>query len=688
MRTLAKAFFVVVAVIAFTALSIYAYLSVLDAEGFRDDIAQVVKSTTGRDLVINGDISFEIFPAPKLVVESVSLSNAKWGVHPTLISADRVIAEVALVPLFSRTISIRRIILLRPVLNLERNNRGNSNWNLWNSSSSSDGSSALAIDVSNVDMSNGRISYLQHGEESPSVLKVQKLKLRSKGFLRPLDVWFTGQLNNRAFQISGETGSLATLFKNEPFAVDLRMSSGGVVATFNGGIKRPMEFRGIGAKLTLSARDFGRFLSRHRRPDSEPVVLTGQGRVRDKNNRYVLDKLELAIGMSDLTGSISVGRSNGRTHVRGALGSKFMDVDSILPKADRNKRAPDVRLIPGWPLPVESLRSVDADIDYSGRRLVLRGMEFDRLQMKVGLHSGRMEIKPRSGLYGGKLDGRITLDARPGTPRLLMEIRGTRVNMGEMLNALKSKRVMSGGIGQLYFKLEGAGSNPRAIAASMNGRFLTSIGPGQINNSAIKRIGADVLMQLVRTFDPAEKSGQVTRMQCGVVLFDVEKGIAMTDRGIAVETKRMNVIGSGTINFRTEAIDLALRAQPRDGVGLSASTLGNMIRVGGTLAAPDSRMDAVGALKTGASVGAAVATGGISLLVQGLFNRATADTTPCRTALKVSESAPKVAPRPSSREASEGSAQQAPGSPDSSGSKSLGDAIKGIGRRIRGMFEN
>ncbi|NIQ36282.1 MAG: hypothetical protein GTN86_10250 [Xanthomonadales bacterium] len=109
----------------------------------------------------------------------------------------------------------------------------------------------------------------------------------------------------------------------------------------------------------------------------------------------------------------------------------------------------------------------------------------------------------------------------------------------------------------------------------------------------------------------------------------------------------MNVIGSGTINLGTEAIDVALRAQPRDGVGLSASTLGNVVRISGTLAAPDTGMDAVGALKTGASVGAAVVTSGISLLVQGLFNRVTADSAPCKTALKVKRGRPKAPPVPS-----------------------------------------
>lgn len=652
MRTLAKALLVIVALIGFTALSIYAYLSSLDAGEFRENIAQVVKQATGRDLAVSGEISFKIFPAPRLVVEGLSLSNASWGKRSTLISADRVVAQVALMPLFSRTISIERVVLIRPVLNLERNAKGESNWNLWQNVSDSADPGSLVIDVSNVDVRNGRISYLNHRAGRSTVLKVQELRLRSKGFLQPMDMWFKGHFNDYALRISGEAGSLATLLENEPFAVDLLLNFGSAVATLKGGIKQPMELRGVRASLTLTVRDVARFFN-PRDKRSERMVVTGRVRIRDEKNRYIFDQLELALGMSDLSGSISIGPSNGRTLVRAALGSKFLDVDSIFSDPGDNKRAANRRLIPDWPIPVDSLRALDADIHFSGRRVLIRDVEFDRLKVNMGLDSGRLRIRPSGSLYRGKLEGRIDLDARANTPRLLMEISGTKINLGMLIRALKGKQIMTGGTGQLYFKLEGAGPDPRKIAASMNGRFLVSSGPGRINNSAFKRIGADALMQFVRAFDPADKSDRVTNMQCGVLRFDVKRGIAETDRGIAAETRRMNVIGSGSINFGTETIDLALRAEPRDGVGLSASALGNVVRVGGTLAEPGVRMDATGALKTGASVGAAVATSGISLLVQGLFNRLTADSAPCKTALNVKPKRPKSAPRASSRAASE-----------------------------------
>ncbi len=58
-------------------------------------------------------------------------------------------------------------------------------------------------------------------------------------------------------------------------------------------------------------------------------------------------------------------------------------------------------------------------------------------------------------------------------------------------------------------------------------------------------------------------------------------------------------------------------------------------KIGGTLANPTPVIDAENAIRTGLSAGAAVATGGLSLLAQGLFSKSGADPEPCNTALGI-----------------------------------------------------
>jgi hypothetical protein len=87
-----------------------------------------------------------------------------------------------------------------------------------------------------------------------------------------------------------------------------------------------------------------------------------------------------------------------------------------------------------------------------------------------------------------------------------------------------------------------------------------------------------------------------------------------------------------------------------------------MVRVGGTLGAPSVGLDVVGAGKAALKVGAAVATGGLSLLGDALIGEATNDPHPCLTAKG-------EAPAKSSAPAKQ---------PSSSPASGIGGAVKGL----------
>jgi len=124
-------------------------------------------------------------------------------------------------------------------------------------------------------------------------------------------------------------------------------------------------------------------------------------------------------------------------------------------------------------------------------------------------------------------------------------------------------------------------------------------------------------------------------VQCGVVHFRVENGIMHSEDGIAFETERMNILSGGTVNLHDESIDLSIGTEPREGIGVNLSNLVNVVRLGGTLAEPGIRVDAAKSGMAAARAAGAVMTGGLSLLGEGLYNRATADSTPCKTALEM-----------------------------------------------------
>lgn len=127
-------------------------------------------------------------------------------------------------------------------------------------------------------------------------------------------------------------------------------------------------------------------------------------------------------------------------------------------------------------------------------------------------------------------------------------------------------------------------------------------------------------------------------MSCAAVRFVIRDGVATADNGIAMRTDKVDVLGSGTVNLRNEHLDLGIKPQARGGVGLSLSTpLAGLVRVNGTLANPSMGIDTTGTLKTAVSVGAGVATGGLSTIGGLLVDKMGGDTDPCLTALGKSQ---------------------------------------------------
>ena len=93
------------------------------------------------------------------------------------------------------------------------------------------------------------------------------------------------------------------------------------------------------------------------------------------------------------------------------------------------------------------------------------------------------------------------------------------------------------------------------------------------------------------------------------------------------------IVGGGSIDLKTEKLNVEFNTKPRSGVGMSADLLVKpFVKLKGTLASPGIGLNEKGTLLSG---GAAIATGGTSLLVETAFDRATAEGDQCEKTLEI-----------------------------------------------------
>ncbi|WP_420403332.1 AsmA family protein [Nisaea sp.] len=143
----------------------------VDWNSYKTEIARAVEEQTGRELEIDGDIGFQVLPAPRLSVEKLRLANAEGGTGDTFVSVGALQIHVALAPLLSGRIKVASITLKDPVIRLEKFAGGGNNWTFASGtdtapqadagSEAADGG-ALDLSLDGAEIVNGQVSFLDH----------------------------------------------------------------------------------------------------------------------------------------------------------------------------------------------------------------------------------------------------------------------------------------------------------------------------------------------------------------------------------------------------------------------------------------------------------------------------------------------------------------------------------------------
>lgn len=93
---------VIVGLLLLVVLVLVGVVTFINPNDFKPVITQEVKKITGRDLVINGDITWNLFPSLGLSVEQLSLKNPAGFAEPDLVRFERADVSVSVLPLLSQ----------------------------------------------------------------------------------------------------------------------------------------------------------------------------------------------------------------------------------------------------------------------------------------------------------------------------------------------------------------------------------------------------------------------------------------------------------------------------------------------------------------------------------------------------------------------------------------------------------
>jgi len=651
----------VLAVLAVLMVVLVVYLKSLDFNEYKPQVQQAVLDATGRALSIDGRLDLSISLSPALVVEGVHLANAKGGSRNTMVDVERIEVELSLLSLLTGDINVKRLVVIHPDIQLETLADGSGNWIMTGPEgvAPEEGAAASATpvvlpQVSRMLIKDAEFSYrdARSGETQSLSLPEVRLWQDDDSSDSPLNLSITGELNKIPLTVEGKLTTLSALADNEEIQIVLGTAVAGSEIHITGHVSKPLDGKGIALVLEMDSADMAT-LGEVAGVPLEHSALKLKTTIKDSDEGFDFSGLQVNLGGSDVTGDVRLALGQATPKINIALQSEKFSLADVLPeqkgvaakepesKSAKSQKAGGKakRVFPSEAIDVKALKSVDADIAYNAKRFVLPGMELTNMDVQAQLKGGVLKLSPfKATLGGGAVNMTMVLRGNQTPMGFDLAVKGRNINSGRVLaqgNGVKQKPLMEGGNMNADVSMKGKGVSIAQIMGHSNGRMKVSLGKAKVRSDALNLVGGDVVMTLVDKLNPFAESKDYMDLQCGVVHFRINDGLMVSEDGIAIETDRMNILSEGKINLQDESLDLSIGTEPRDGIGVNLSNMVNVVRLGGTLAEPGVAMDVAKSGKAVARVAGALATGGLSLLGEGLFNRATADSSPCKTALEM-----------------------------------------------------
>ncbi len=359
---------------------------------------------------------------------------------------------------------------------------------------------------------------------------------------------------------------------------------------------------------------------------------------------FDLRELNFTVGESDIHGSISADFSGYVPYVEANFHSELLNfqtqrrapeeasiieggADADTTTVESAAKQPRPRVFSDEPLNLGWLQLADADVHFEADKLLVRTGELTNFKLTLSLHDGSLVLDP------------VELDSLQGGARATLQLLQERdtylTDISLIVEDIRPPQFAAAELSpetvppvDVDFRLRGEGRSAHELVGSSNGHLFMYVEAGQIGVYGTGFFSSDLLFGIAKAINPVSQQRSYTAFDCGVVDIDLKNGKA-TLMNVAFQSKQLAILGAGSIDLNSERLDLTVRSKPREGIGLPsvANIINPYVKVAGTLMRPALEVDPAG---TVTAAGAAVATGGVSVLARGLWDRVTGGADMCK----------------------------------------------------------
>ncbi|MCT4552991.1 MAG: AsmA family protein [Alphaproteobacteria bacterium] len=667
-------------------------LSFIDSSDYRDDISNYVNESLGVELLINGDLELDLMsPNPKLVFNDVVFKD-----EIEFLKAREIKIEISLWELFFNKLSFSNLEVFDGTLIINKEVIKNiaEEVDEEDSAFKTIDNNTLLLDNSEKvekDDSTGFISryidrlkfsfdsiFIQnfHIIANKKDIKVDALKLNNDKFQSN----FRGivDYNKKKIKIDFDTNEIEKLVDNlindgEIFLDGEVILNGAKLKTLMKVGNFSSDFKIVGRLDFVSEDLFSNLKSFDIEAISLPTLKAKSNFIFSKNYLMFSD-MKLDLGKSNLRGSVEGEFNSKRPNFKILLESDYIDLDEVLQYEEYAseeldeiiKKDKELNAFKDIPLFADTFNSFNVNVNLDFKYFVAyRNLNLSNTKFDFVLNDGIGILKSfKTNIADGFVDMLVLADVSDGKNLVSsLKLNADNVVVAKILSQVGYEDFAKGGASMLRIALDSKGTDLEELMANLNGSVKArTIEEMKVDDLGFESLSSDLLTTTLKAGTNAIKTVGDTvkdvfvkkkkrnkkkrKISCISTNLNIKDGKTKSDRGIAMESSKFNMVIDGYVDFKKEEMDVSILPVRKEGfkLGLNVTPL-DLIAIKGSLAEPKIVIDEnsltreaselafislVLAPVTGAT--SLAATGLTTVFTRSLLDEVNKDEHPCRTA--------------------------------------------------------
>jgi len=537
----------------FIATAAGVFVATFDANLYKQDLSELVRQHTGRDLQFFGDVSLTVYPALGMKIGAMSFSNAPGFSAQSMIKVNKASISVDLTSLITFNPQINQLLLEDLEINLQTNAAGATNWD-----------SLIKADRSETPASTDSANTA--GGADPDPVKIEGsfggINMQNARLL-----WKDEQagVEYRIDDFDLKTGRITA---DAPFALQLHLS-----------LQSADE---ISASVDLEARIQYLIDDNQLKIDDLNMDIAAEGSVLPngqvqigiasqsllfdiQRNAVKMDGFEFRLDDIQLGGSVNI-TDFSQPALEFDLAAELLDLDALLgtpsveqqatvevPTSDTG--AEDVEIA----LPMELLRAIHVSGRLSAKQIKLQNLLLEEVEINMVGKNGLLKLDPITmKLYEGHFQGGVQIDARGQQPKYRVTEKLNGVQMGKLLADLTGEDRVSGELAA-SIAISTRGEWLSELKKNSNGVISIALRDGALKGFNLRYSIDRAKAKLNKQPAPPEQL-QTTDFSSLSLSGKIKKGIFSSD-DLNLQAPLLRVGGEGKANLNDNTVDYLVSAK-------------------------------------------------------------------------------------------------------------------------------